>query len=87
MGSRVAYGPTLIHAVVVRHIDVMSATLAPFRSLVAHLRLARHAHVAVGVAIVGDTRNLAGTVRDVALGYCLSSHRCYFLSLFSLASF
>jgi len=69
-------------AVVVRDIDVMSATLAPFLSLVAHLRLARHTHVAVGVAIVGDTRNLAGTVRDVALGYYLSSHRCYFLSFY-----
>ena len=68
-------------AVVVRDIGIMGATLAPFRSLVAHPRLARHTHIAVGVAIVGDTHNLTGTVEDVALSYFLSHHRCDFLSL------
>ena len=72
----------IVDATEVRDIDVIGATLAPFLSLVAHLRLARHTHVAVGVTIVGNARNLAGTVRDVALGYCLSSHRCYFLSFY-----
>jgi hypothetical protein len=53
-------------AVVVRNVFVIGATLAPFRSTVANLRNARHAYSAVWVAIVGDTRYLAGTVGNGA---------------------
>ena len=69
-------------AVVVRHIHIGKATLTVRSGRVENLRLTRHTHIAVGVAIVGDTHNFTGTMDDVALSHCLSSHRCYFLSLY-----